>query len=272
MDPLDPIAATPVVATPVAAVEAPVVSAVPSPAIAPTEVAPAATPEPVAAPEPAAEPVAEPVASKPSLLETAAVGEGEEAPVDDKPIEVAPVEGEAPVEGAEPVVVEPVVLEPIKYDTLKLPEGVTAEPGQMEAFTNILGESRLPPELGQKFLDLHVAEVGQLAARVQQANYDNWTKMQDTWVSEFRSDREIGGNRELTTLRTCAAVIEQYAGSPEQQAQLRKVFTDTGAGNNPAVIRFLNNIGRVLSEGRPVTAPKPPPPPSTRQARRYGQS
>lgn len=258
----DPVAvAAPVAAEPAAAV------ASPSPALAAAPEAPAAAVEPVAATEAPAAP------ARTSLIAEAKTGE-EPKPAEAAPAEAAPVEGEAPAAEAQPSpedvkIVEP---EPVAYTDFMLPEGVQLESEKVGKYTELLGKHRAPQELGQELINLHLAEVQAVADRVQRHNVEAWDRMQDQWVSDFRSDREIGGNREITTLRNCAAVIEQYGGSPEQQAQLRQVFTATGAGNNPAVIRLLNNIGRVLSEGRPVPAAKPPAQPSSRQERRYGST
>lgn len=247
--------------------------------VEPPAAAPSPSPAPVAAPEPpaaAVEPIAAEAPAAPartSLIAEAKTGDEPKAE-DPKPAEVALVEGEAPAAETQPFPeeIKPPEPAPIVYGDFTLPEGVKLESEKVGKYTELLGKHRAPQELGQELINFHVAEVQAVADRVQRSNVEAWDRMQDQWVSDFRSDREIGGNREITTLRNCAAVIEQYGGSPEQQAQLREIFTVTGAGNNPAVIRLLNNIGRVLSEGRPVPAAKPPAQPSSRQERRYGST
>lgn len=269
-----PIAAEPVAApAPAAAVsEAPAPAAVEAPA--PESVAPA--------PEVVAEaPAAEAIVARPSLLSTAkADGEAPKEPAADaaKPeaVKEEPKPPEAVKEGEEPKPdapkpedVKAAEPEPIVYTDWVLPEGAEVDKDKVGKFTELLGTHRAPQELGQKLVDFHMAEMAEATQRLQQHNWDVWNRQQDAWMDEFRADRELGGNKELTTLSNCASVIDQYGGSPAQQAQLRQVLTDTGAGNHPLVIRLLNNVAKVLKEGTSVPAHQAPALKTSRSERRY---
>src|SRR6185437_7889894 len=124
-------------------------------------------------------------------------------------------------------------------------------------------------EFGQKLVDLYVNEVQGLGQRLQQRQVEIWNDQNAAWKDEVRGDPELGGNRIATTLNTCGSVIEQYGGTPQQIAELRQAFNATGAGNHPAVVRLLHNIGKALGEGRPVPAQKPAPAPVGKAQRRY---
>ena len=234
--------------------------------------------EPVKAPAPAPETTPEkkigtespePVKNefKPSLLEEGAKPATEPA----KPDAAKPEAKEAaPVEAV--AVPEP----PLKYE-FQMPDGFDPkgiEPERMSAYTEILGGARVPPEVGQKLLDMHIAGVKETTARLAQSQWDVFNRQQDAWRDEVKGDPEIGGSRLQTALRTCAAVIEQYGGSAEQQAKIKNVMASSGAGNNVEVIRMIHRIGLSLAkEAAPVPAPAPRAAQMTREQKglaRYG--
>lgn len=243
----------PIIAPVAEIVAAPAPEPIPTPEPASVEAAPVvetpAAVEPVPSPEsPAALPIPETPAS---ILEGAKVDvvPPEPAKVEDEPV---PVEAPPPVEAPAPT-----------YETLKLPEGIQMPAEELTRFTEVLGENKIAPEAGQKLLEAYTSEI----QRFQQDTLKNQTEAFNTvrrgWVEEFKAS-DIGGNQQNTTIRNCAAVLEQY-GSPE----LRTMLTFTGAGDHPAMIRFINNIGKVLGEPRPIAAAKPPAAPVSKAQRRY---
>jgi len=169
------------------------------------------------------------------------------------------------------------------------------DPERMGQFTDLLGTSTVDLELaarsgdraavaaasqqlGQKLIDFHVAEIKTAAERVADQQWEVFNRTQTEWKKAFAEDPEIGGNRIETTLAECGSIIEQFGGkvdpqtgmaNPEQVAELRKVLSATGAGNHPAVIRWVHNVARALGEGRPVPAPRPAPQQMSRAERRY---
>lgn len=252
------VPAAPVIPQPAAVMPAPpaaVASATPSP-----EAGAAAAPPP-AAPESTAAPAA-PAAPAPSSL----LGDAK------TPTEVKPAEA-APPSPAEP----PAPAAPPTYDAFTLPEGVKLDEEGIGKLTALLGETELATKadhtamqaMGQKLVDMYVAEVQRISDGQQQA----WIRARDEWRNRFIADPDIGGARRETTLRNCASMIEQFGGSPEQQAELRQAFGITGMGDHPAMIRFINNMASVLSEGKPVPATVPRSPvPASKSQRRYANT
>lgn len=235
-------------------VAAPAPEPIPTPEAAAVEAAPVvetpAAVEPVTSPEsPAAPPVPETPAS---ILEDAktAVVTPEPVKVEDEP---APVEEPPPAEAPAPT-----------YETLKLPEGIQMPPEELTRFTEVLGENKIAPEAGQKLLEAYTSEIQRFQQDTLKSQTEAFNTVRRGWVEEFMADPEIGGNRKDTTIRNCAGVLEQY-GSPE----LRTMLTFTGAGDHPAMIRFINNIGKVLGEPRPIAAAKPPAAPVSKHQKRY---
>lgn len=226
-------------------------SAQPTPQLAPNTSLLTETPEPAKAPEPAPAPEAPAPEAKPA-----------DAPVADP---AAPPE--APV--ATPA-----------YE-FKLPEEVQAAPDQLAKLSELIGglevDAKLDhgkaQEFGQKALDYHLSELQRVTNEIDQQGRAAWNDMREGWRNTFKSDPELGGNRQQTTLAACNRIIDQFGGNDAQRAELRTILGTTGAGDHPALIRLLANVGKALGEGRPVPAvvPKSPVVPS-RKERRYHAS
>ena len=184
---------------------------------------------------PAAEPAVEPTAKEPT--ETAA---------SDAPAEPAP---------------------PPTYEAFKLPDGVQVDDTKLPVFTGLLGEyearAAADPtkihavfqELGQKLVDMHISQAQEMGSRLTQSQVEAWNQRREDWKSEFRADRELGGNRQETTLRRLGDLMNAYgnAAGEENLVALREAFNETGAGDRLAVLRFANWAARRLTEtSRPV--------------------
>lgn len=73
----------------------------------------------------------------------------------------------------------------------------------------------------------------------------NVKRMSDAWRQEVEQDKELGGaNLETTKLNLGRAI--DACGSPE----LRQFLKESRLGNNPAMVRFINNVGKMIGEDR----------------------
>jgi hypothetical protein len=251
--------------TPAPAAAAPPAAASPAPAAEAPAPAPAAPETPAPAPDaPAADapPAAEASKAEAAKAPGSLLGDAGKEPV--APAE-APKEPTAPAEGEAP---KPV------YAALTLPEGVTLDDSQVNVFTDMVADFELTTKADhaavegfrQKLADFYVDET----RRQLQAQAEMWNRTREGWRNDFIADKEIGGNRQQTTLSRCGAMIEQYGGTPVQKKELREALAVTGTGDHPALIRFINNMARVLSEGKPVPAVVPKSPVTKSKAsRRY---
>lgn len=221
-----------------------------------------ATAEPKPAPELSEAKPAE--GEKPA--EAKAPDPAEAKPAEAKPAEPAPAKTEAPAE-APPAP---------SYDPFELPEGVSLEADQMGRFTEELGKlelaGKVSHELVQKFgqdlVNLHVEQVGRAVDAIRQQQIEAWSSTNQRWQDEVKSDPAIGGNRLDTAMQVCGSVIEEFGGTRDPKSgeinkdevkALREALVATGAGNHPAIVKFVHRIGEALGEGRPIAAPKPPP-------------
>lgn len=85
--------------------------------------------------------------------------------------------------------------------------------------------------------------VGDFAAKTAQ----QLSKASAEWLSEVKSDKEIGGNNFTNTVVNVKKAIATY-GDDSFTALLR----ESKLANNPTVVRFLNNIGKTLVEDRVI--------------------
>jgi hypothetical protein len=231
----------------------------------PTETA---APETPVAPQPA-----------PSLLSTAKPAEADQPTGQPPEAEAAQPPGEAPP-------AEPLPLP--TYEAFALPEGVQLDQERQSAFTAILGETEqkivtspaeahaLVQEMGQKLVNLYLDEAKANSERLAQQQQQVWSQTREQWVSEFKDDPEIGGNRRDTTLARCGAMVELYGRTvgPAQEQALRDAMTLTGAGDHPELLRFINwAAGYAVENSRMVAAPAMPQPiPMSRAQRMYRNS
>lgn len=266
-----PAAATPQAAAPStvagpAALSSPVVADAPVTAIETPASEPAAA---AATAEPKSEAAVAPASNDGSLLGDTLKPEAD--PTAEKPVpEVAKV--------------EPVQSDLPSYEKFTLPEGVTLDDSKLGNFNKILGEFETGTKtdhtkmqvLGQQLIDMYTGEAKDLSQRVAQNQIDVWNRTREGWKEDFRKDREIGGNRQQTTIKQCKAVLERYAASAgdTRAKALTKVFSLTGAGDNPAMIHFINWSSQFATERtRPVAATVPKAPvTNSRAQRRYAGS
>lgn len=192
----------------------------------------------VEAPSVAAEPVveAEPVA------DVAPVSAIESAP--EPVVEAAPIEPEVAAEPVAPV-----------YTDFSLPEGLSAAPEQVEAFTGVLGKYGLTQEAGQELMNLHATALKQAADAMAQRQQDVFVETRRGWVQQFDKG---AGNRRDTILNDAKFAITSTITDAKERAALWQVLGDvTGAGDHPAVVNLLGKIGARLRERNAPPSPIP---------------
>lgn len=236
------------------AVVAPVAAEPPAPAaaVAPLPVSPAAE---AAAATPAPAPQSTSLLSEPAPAPVAPAPAAE-------PAAPAPAPAAEPAKAAEPAPA-PAPTEPPPapvYEAFKLPEGATLDTAEHTKFTDMLGKFELDAKadhakvqaLGQQLVDHYFQEM----KRVADAGQAEWTRMRDEWKGQFIADPDLGGSHQKDTLIRCASMIEQYGGSADQVKELRTALAVTGMGDHPAMIRFINNVGKILAEPKTTATGK----------------
>lgn len=243
-----------------------------------SEPAPAVTPSAEPAPAPAETTVAEtpaadtlkPHTETPSLLEQA--GKVEEKPADAvKPPEAdKPKEGEKKVEGAvePPKPVEAAPAEPFKFEPYTIPEGFKADDTRINSLNEVLTKADLSPQQkGQALIDLHVSEMQNYDSQTRQHQHDAFAETRAGWRKEVMGDPELGGSGFKTAMTDIAQMRDKFVsrhkeGTKAYQADwdnFNNFLAATGAGDNPAFLRFIRNVSRWANEPAPITPDIRPP-------------
>jgi hypothetical protein len=116
-------------------------------------------------------------------------------------------------------------------------------------FKVIAKELDLTQEQAQKLLDFGGEK---LRAQIE-APYKLWAETQAKWQAEVKADKEIGGTKLEQSIKDAAQVFvpgesNPFVKSDAEAKALREALNMTGAGNNPAMVKFFVKIGALLKE------------------------
>lgn len=215
---------------------APVVDPVPTPAPEPATPAPETPAEPVAPgiePAPADLPALEDVGKKPD----------ETKPGDPPPTEVKP----------------PDAADAVVYE-FKAPEGIELQPERVAEYTTVLREHGIPPEAGQRLLDMHTAEIQQIALNSVTNQYKVFNDTLKSWDDQRRGDQEIGGPGIETATRYAADARNRFVRTEAERQEFDEMCRGTGCGRHPAFWRLMSRVGRAFAEPEQPPAQRNPPP------------
>jgi len=166
-----------------------------------------------------------------------------------------PTEGEALkslIEGEAKPEVEVAPFVPLTAEDITLPEGFTPEPELMTEFLSVVNDQELSAkDRAQGLLDLQ----SKLMTKASEASSAAWDAMQDEWQAAVKADPTIGGERFTASIAQVNKLVAEYGNNEVVDA-----FALTGAGNNPAIVKFLHTLAGKLTEGgytqgQPTNAP-----------------
>lgn len=277
------MADAPIVEAPVVAQSAPVVA----PAAPVVEVAPAAPAAPLVAEVPSLLETLAPEAPKaeaPVVAEAPKVDAAPEAPKADAAPEAPKAEEakapEAPkVEAApeapkaeEVKAPEAPVVEKIEWK-LELPPEIKASDEQLTGLRGLLDAIVAPSEAltreqaAQGLLAMHHDAIKSYADQTLVNQHREFNKTRETWRTAVMADPEIGGAGYETASRAIARMRDLFVSSAkpgsdaynDHMREFNEMLRVTGAGDHPAMLRFVHNVaGRFDEPSLPAPNPKPP--------------
>ncbi len=122
----------------------------------------------------------------------------------------------------------------------KAPEGMTLDQAQVEKFTAIAKELKLPADKAQAMVDL--------VTEVEVQRHQEHESLKAKWADEIAQDKELGGDKLTETLATAKKV---YSLLPAEEAESFKAMLNaSGFGNHPSMVRLLHAVGKALSEDK----------------------
>jgi hypothetical protein len=141
---------------------------------------------------------------------------------------------------------------PAKYEDFAVPEGFTLDEDVAKDASAIFKKHDLNQAAAQELVDLYV----KLTKEAAEQPFKTWSDQQQKWKDEINADPDIGGAKLRPTLTSISKAIDlmgKYADG------FREGMDFTGGGNHPGVIRGLNAIAKLVTEGGAVRGNGPSP-------------
>lgn len=130
---------------------------------------------------------------------------------------------------------------PLTADDIVIPEGMEVAEDLRDEFLGIVNNQELDPK---ERVNQMIGLYGKALTAASETNSKAWADLQSEWQSKVKADPEIGGAKFDATINKIGKLVEEF-GSDE----LRGAMDMTGAGNNPAIIKFLATLADKLTEG-----------------------
>lgn len=146
---------------------------------------------------------------------------------------------------------------PVDFDpkTFKAPEGVEIAQETLGEFAKIINNKDLSrADLGNALLKMHSEALEAIA----KAPYESFNNIRENWQKQVNSDKEIGTNFKETKTVVSRALDKVFENAPEHKQAFYDALDITGVGDNPAVIRALYRMGKLIAEPGPAGGAKPP--------------
>lgn len=128
---------------------------------------------------------------------------------------------------------------------LELPEGSLMDASQLDETLTYAKEEGLSKEATQELLERENKAV----TRYAESKLDEVKVIRKDWLKEIKADKDLGG-KNLTKTQAMAKRVLDTFGSKE----LKKAFDNTGFGDHPEWVRFVNAIGKSMSDDQFVHA------------------
>lgn len=132
---------------------------------------------------------------------------------------------------------------PEKYEAFKVPEGLSLEGEQLQAFEALAKEANMTQDAAQAALDMGAKAVQDAMSAADQA----YTDQVAGWLDASKKLPDLGGENFDKTIAECAAVFD---AAGDVGNELRAALNETGMGNHPAMIKFVHQFHQFVKEGQ----------------------
>jgi hypothetical protein len=134
--------------------------------------------------------------------------------------------------------------------TFEPPEGLDLDDetkGRIDAFADTAREMGLTQKQYQSLIEYDINRAQQL----NDVAVESWDRQVDGWRQSAKTDKEIGGEKFAENLKVAESAIKQF-GDPDLRALLKSPSPENpnglAIGNHPAVLRFLNRVGKAIAD------------------------
>src|SRR6516165_4290113 len=136
---------------------------------------------------------------------------------------------------------------PEKYEDFKTPEGFVLDQEAAGEFGTLAKKGNLSQSYAQELVDFYI----KLQQQMNNAPAEFYEAKQNEWKSQINSDPEIGSSKWNGTRASIGRLFDSL-GDAKMTDAFREAMDYTGAGNHPAVVKFLARVAARLTEGGPV--------------------
>ena len=130
------------------------------------------------------------------------------------------------------------------------PEGLDLDDetkGRIEAFADTAREMGLTQKQYQSLIEYDLNRAQQL----NDVAVESWDRQVEGWRKSAKADKEIGGEKFAENLKVAESAIKQF-GDADLRALLKSPSPENpnglAIGNHPAVLRFLNRVGKAIAD------------------------
>ena len=134
--------------------------------------------------------------------------------------------------------------------TFEPPEGLDLDDetkGRIDAFADTAREMGLSQKQYQSLIEYDINRAQQL----NDVAVESWNGRVEDWRKSAKADKEIGGEKFAENLKVAENAIKQF-GDADLRALLKSPSQDNpnglAIGNHPAVLRFLNRVGKAIAD------------------------
>lgn len=129
-----------------------------------------------------------------------------------------------------------------------MPEGMEPDQPLLDAVSEIFKAKNLSQEDAQEIVDSYNKV---LQERAKESENETNEVLQQ-WAKEIRDDKEFGGDKYDETVKLARLAVNELGG--EQAQELRDLFTRTGLGVHPVLVKVMARAGKLLSEDGSLSA------------------
>lgn len=136
---------------------------------------------------------------------------------------------------------------PDKYEDFKAPEGYEIDKDTAEAAGALFKKHNLSQSAAQELVDFYITKTKEAF----EAPFNAYQDKRQEWRDQINADPEIGGSKLKDVKASIGKLIGSFGDSKVAEA-FREAMDYTGAGDNPAVVRGLYALSKLLTEGGAV--------------------
>ena len=137
--------------------------------------------------------------------------------------------------------------EPVKYEAFVWPEGIKVDETVLGKATETLSKIGVKQEDAQHLLTLHAEQMQTWAEKLVADQHKAWSETRKGWRDQVLADEQLGGAGHQTAMQAVARARDMFVGDKDK-AEFETFLRTTGAGDNPAFLRFLHNVARWSDE------------------------